>query len=479
MSGNSLTKHHNEATSNQRLVHCSTLVNKSAVRRETVNGVEHVVISSYTLPDNIVMNGGLYPADEIEKGYKTLERTPAPVEHPTDENGNFIPATDPDALHNFYAGAYNTNVKRENGRVHIEKRVNVQEALKSERGKRLLDRIEELETNSEPRPVHTSVGLLLNVEQLDKPRTNAAGQSYDWVAKNMEFDHDAILLDSVGAAQPTQGVGLAVNKTGDKIDVESFYFNGFDDSPRDEYEKEVEKATRNIEANAVGMSLNDIYSALSGVVQNIFPECEYAYVVDIFQDEVIFETDKGLFVVPYRIDEGRASIVGIPNTVSREVSYTPKTNAKGGKSMFKEMVLNALAEAGTNTDGLSDEQLLGKYNELQKKESETQLAKLSEICSQTIAEQLGQFAEKVNTLESAVNAKADTEKTDLVETIVNSDKYEGMTKEVLSGIAIETLKSMAANCKSSYGVNASESFDSSALGDGYAAPSKMFNSQEG
>ena len=46
----------------------------------------------------------------------------------------------------------------------------------------------------------------------------------DYVAKNIVFDHDAILLDEPGAATPEQGVGmLLVNKAkslaGDKIDV--------------------------------------------------------------------------------------------------------------------------------------------------------------------------------------------------------------------------------------------------------------------
>ena len=114
------------------LIQCSTPVAKSAVVRRSIDGVEHVVISSKTLPDDIVMNGGLYPADEIAKGFASLERTLAPVEHPTDANGNFISATDPTAIHNFYAGAFNQNVTREDGRVSVDKVINVAEALKTE-----------------------------------------------------------------------------------------------------------------------------------------------------------------------------------------------------------------------------------------------------------------------------------------------------------------------------------------------------------
>ena len=163
---------------NRIMIQCRSLVDKSAIRRESINGVEHIIVESFTLPDNIVMNEIMYPAEEIEDSFLGLERTLAPVEHPTDSNGNFISANDPIAIHGFHAGAFNTNVSRENGRVRIEKKINVQQALKSDKGLRLLDRIDELETNTEPRPIHTSVGVFLTVEELDKPQTNTAGQEF-------------------------------------------------------------------------------------------------------------------------------------------------------------------------------------------------------------------------------------------------------------------------------------------------------------
>lgn len=201
------------------MVQCRTAVDRNAVRRETIDGVEHVIISSSTLPDDIVMNGGLYPADEIAKSFESLELTLAPVEHPH-INGQFISASDPRAIHEFHAGAFNINVRRENGRVHVDKCINVTEARKTDRGKRLLDRIDELENSSDPRPIHTSVGVFLMPEELSEPKTNAEGDEFTWVARDMVFDHDAILLDSTGAAQPHQGVGMAVNSKGEEIEVQ-------------------------------------------------------------------------------------------------------------------------------------------------------------------------------------------------------------------------------------------------------------------
>jgi len=78
---------------NQVLVHvrCNAA---GAIRREKLNGRDVIIVPSATLPDGIVMNDILYPAEEIERSYKGLERTPAPLGHPT-INGKFVSARDP------------------------------------------------------------------------------------------------------------------------------------------------------------------------------------------------------------------------------------------------------------------------------------------------------------------------------------------------------------------------------------------------
>ena len=202
------------------MLQCRTEIKRDAVSRTTIDGIEHIIVKSSTLPDNVVMNGVLYSAEEIEKSFHGLEMTLAPIEHPN-INGEFLSANDPRAIHNFHAGAFNTNVKRENGRVHIDKFINVQEALKTDRGKRLLDRIKDLENNSLSEPIHTSVGVFLSINELEETQTNANGDEFKLEAFDMAFDHDAILLDSVGAATPEDGVGIAVNN-GQQFAVNQF-----------------------------------------------------------------------------------------------------------------------------------------------------------------------------------------------------------------------------------------------------------------
>ncbi len=317
----------------RRMVQCATAVNRDAVRRESIGGIEHVIVSSFTLPDDIVMNGGLYPAEEIEKGFPTLERTLAPVEHPVDSQGNFISASDPEAIHNFHAGAFNVNVSRENGRVHIEKFINVHEAMKTDRGRRLLDRINELETNANPRPIHTSVGVFVNVEETQSFQTNAEGDEFTWIARDMVFDHDAILLDSVGAAQPNRGVGIAVNRNGDEIEVDRVVL----DNPELKHNKH---------------SLSEMSQAvLDALMKGPF---RVQRIEELFNDEVVFSTGDDLFIVPFVVDEstGAVTIVGIPQPVERNVTFTPKTNTEMGANMEQVENMNLTAN-GALSDRLN------------------------------------------------------------------------------------------------------------------------------
>jgi hypothetical protein len=156
------------------------------------------VIPSFTLPDNIVMNGILYPAEEIEKSYKTLEGTPAPLGHPT-VNGMFVPALSPLGLNVGYFGAWNANVSKVEGRVFIEKVIDVNRAQESALGRRVLAALDA------HKPIHTSTGLLMNIREC------TTSDLADYEGFDMQFDHDAILLDEEGAATPEQGVGMLVN----------------------------------------------------------------------------------------------------------------------------------------------------------------------------------------------------------------------------------------------------------------------------
>lgn len=188
------------AKKNTVRVNVKTAVNTAKIRREKRNGRDIIIVPSATLPDDVVMNNIKYPADEIEKSYRSLERAFAPLGHPM-LNNQFVSAADPEAINSYHVGAHNENVRRENGRVFLDKVIDIEFAGRTEHGKALLNAIDKGE------PISTSTGVYVELVESNDP-------AYAHTAVNMHFDHDAILLDEDPAATPAQGVGMLVNKDG-------------------------------------------------------------------------------------------------------------------------------------------------------------------------------------------------------------------------------------------------------------------------
>lgn len=238
----------NFSTGEQVRVNVRCNVDGAKVRHEKRDGRDVIIVPSYTLPDNVVMNGILYPAEEIAKSYKTLEGTPAPLGHPT-VNSMFVSAKSPLGLNIGYFGAWNANVSQVDGRVFVEKIIDVERANESKMGQRVLAALEAGE------PIHTSTGLLMNIREC------TSSDLADWEGYNMEFDHDAILLDEAGAATPEQGVGMLVNDS--KLQVINSTVEEREDERIDYLGMELVRAMRSKEdASAWGRMKEAIMEAL-------------------------------------------------------------------------------------------------------------------------------------------------------------------------------------------------------------------------
>lgn len=212
-------------------------VSGDMIREENFQGEPHYMIASATMPDDIVMNGLLYPAEEIEASYMGLSGVHAPLGHPVGEDGDFISASTPYAIRHYGVGAQVVNVRRENGRVSHDTAINIAVAKSTDRGKRLLDRIEAMKNGDNTKPIHTSTGIYLKKRELPEPQTNQYGE-YHGVATNYVFDHNAILLDEIGAATPNEGTGMFVNANGEQVPV--FVMNADDMQEEPEMDEEIE-----------------------------------------------------------------------------------------------------------------------------------------------------------------------------------------------------------------------------------------------
>lgn len=172
--------------------------NTGKVRRERRDGRDIMVVPSFTLKSGIVMNRIKYEHDEIEKAYKSFERSPAPLGHPT-VNGKFVSAKDPEGIARGWVGSWNENVRREGDRIAIDKIIDIDQAKQLEGGKAIMAAIEA------GTPIHSSTGLLCMLEAVSN------NDDYDYIARDMIGDHDAWLLGEPGAATPDDGVGILVN----------------------------------------------------------------------------------------------------------------------------------------------------------------------------------------------------------------------------------------------------------------------------
>lgn len=140
---------------------------------------------------------------------------------------------------------------------------------------------------------------------------------------------------------------------------------------------------------------------------------------------------------------------------------------------MKELILNALTEAGIETDGLSDDQLLAKYNEMQAHDGDGggKGGDQSEAIAQAVTNAIKPLQEEVTGLKTQLSANADAERAGLIETVVNSKKYPGLDEAGAKALPLESLKAMAANCGTAHGVPLSVNDGGQA--DGYQAPAEM------
>lgn len=196
----------------------SVVNSKSKISTQIIDGKEHIVINDVVpIVDDIVMNGIFYPADEINKSYMTLNDNLMPLDHPR-INNEHVSALNPQAINNFYIGAWGRNVRKSNDRVLMDAYIDRKFAESTEKGRMLVNRLDDMMNGKNTAPIHVSTGLTYTP---DNQSGSSKGKRYTAIARNMKFDHVAILPDKQGAATPDDGVGIFVNSDGEKSPIEN------------------------------------------------------------------------------------------------------------------------------------------------------------------------------------------------------------------------------------------------------------------
>lgn len=309
----------------QTLIHLRC--NAGKIRREKRDGRDVIVVSSATLVDNSVLNGIRYPASVIDESFHTLEGAPAPLGHPI-VNGKFVSAKDPAGLVRTFVGAHNEGVRRANGKVYVDKVIDVEFAKQTVGGRRVLNAIEKEE------PIHTSTGLLATL----KPLANEAdGARFE--IETMVLDHDAILLDEPGAATPDQGVGMFVNAAGEELEVINSALS--DDIERDEMWA-IESLLRAEERKSRAGLIERIKAVISDVVRGS-PEPELATnqeTTDVDQaqfDALSAKVDALAATPPLTLDQ----VTDVVANALKPITDAAEAAAKAAKDELVQKVVNA------------------------------------------------------------------------------------------------------------------------------------------
>jgi len=443
-------------------VNVLTVVNSASnITTETIDGKPHIVVRGITpVVDDIVMNRKLYPAAEIEKAYNTLERNPMPLGHPK-VDGKHVSARDVRAVNNYHVGAWLQNVSHKDGKVTGDMYVDRQYADSSDKGKRLVNRLDEMSAGTNSDPIHISTGLLYSGIAANG---ESKGKKYDEIATNMNFDHVAVLLDEPGAGTPGEGVGIFVNAEGDEQEIEvANLADGADCTREGPWNK-----TKFFFTNASNFSFDDIQRAISDKLREGRGKDSYLWPESVWPDTFIYRDEAKYFKQKYLIDDGgKAVFVGEPVEVVRKpTEYEIKTN--GENDPMKELIINALKAAGKPTDGKSDDELMDAYNQMaaekaaaktetpeekaarEKKEAEDKKAKDTATNNEDMPAWAKVLTEQVTALNSQINANSDKEKSDkraAVKLAMN------MSDEEVADLDGKALDRLYANSQKSTGLN--------------------------
>ncbi|WP_140180777.1 DUF2213 domain-containing protein [Providencia stuartii] len=443
-------------------IHVKSLaVNSSNISTETIDGDEHIVIRGVVpVIDDVVMNGGLYPASEINSSFKSMEGRQCPYGHPK-IGSDYVSADMPRAVNQYHIGAWAENVRKDGEKVIMDVKVNRRFADGCEKGKEFLSRIDNIIAGNSSDPIHVSTGLLLQREQ---NKGKSKGKAYTWVARNMHFDHIAILPASEpGAATPEDGVGMFVNSEGEKLETETAELI---DAANCTQEGLFNKAKFFFANNS--FSFEDIYSALRAALRNASSGDDWPYPEMVWPDKFIYYKSGKTYQQKYLMnDDGDAELVGEPIEVVRKpTEYEVKTNKE--TNPMKEIITNALKAKGIETEGKSDAELLDAYKQMnaEDKKEETpeekaarekkEKAEKDKSDTANNSELQQQITAAVNAaiapLQAQLNASVDKEMNAMREAV--KAKF-GMSDIAVNALSGDPLKELYAQCNVSHGLNGS------------------------
>lgn len=289
-------------------VNILTAINAASVtiNRTEIDGEKYAIIKNVLwMTDGVVLNGGLYAAEDNEKGYPSMDGRIMPFRHP-EVNGEYVAISQLDsadvavALGKHYGGVHAQNVRKAGSDYFVDVMINERVANAHEDGVLLLNWVGKVENGEKPEPIHMSTGLMTNRVQANG---ESRGKKYTWRAANQQYDHLAILFHENGAGGDE--IAIAVN-------CEMVINSNLDEANED----------------ALDDSYGEKLAILSEAVKERFATSDsYAYVQDFDDRALIYVTPEGTYTIDYHYEGDNPILTGESKVVTVETSYKVKTNA--------------------------------------------------------------------------------------------------------------------------------------------------------
>ena len=296
---------------------------KPIVRHDEMEGKEYLVVPCVMMVEGVHNGSGgaiYYPAKELAKTPQVWNHKPVVVYHP-----NSGTACDPIVLSSRKIGII-MNAIWDDGKLKAEA------WLDPDRIEKVDNRIAEAIENQTM--MELSTGLYLDLEA-EEGTWN--GEDYVGIARNYRPDHLAILPDIKGACSMDDGAGfLRLNSATPLITDQTAkdYAGIFD--------------VLGLVSNE--LSHDEIREQLHGEVNTASDPESYNYVVEVYEDEFVYETSNHLYKRGYNVTDNKVTLIGLPMEVVRKVTFTEVTNEiKKGKNMDKKEFVNGLIENKVTT----------------------------------------------------------------------------------------------------------------------------------
>lgn len=379
-------------------------VNNQAVYTEftVIEGVTHMIRDS-------VMNRGLYTAKAFDELAKELmasnARIPAPLSHPSDEQGNFISANDPLIMSAHNVFAFDGDWRLVGDKLVSNTYIDMKRAAENENAAWLIERI------NNRQPIDRSTGLELYI--VEENGIGPDGEEYDWRVESVaNLDHSAILNpeSEPGAKNNTEAVGMFTNANGESaVEVAELHvnacspnlslplapadyawnetdavnrirkFSGSESAPSTNYRK----FFMEFDANSVGdfgaykMPFADVIDGRPHAVPAALEAINAESLADADRQRIMANVEHYKSKIQKPMPNSKLAQflnwIGKKVGINAEVEYNRFVTSNSWNNEvdpMKDKILAALTAANVKTEGLDDNALFAAYNEMMKPKGE-------------------------------------------------------------------------------------------------------------